>query len=185
MTQGNHNNNFEMHGTTIVAVKRDGTIAVAGDGQVTLQTTVLKKTARKVRRIYDDKVVVGFAGATADAFTLFERFEGKLKEFNGNLHRAAVELAKDWRTDKYLRRLEAMMLAADKESLLLLSGTGDVLSPDDDVIAIGSGGPMALAAARALVANSNLSATQIAKESLRIASEICIYTNENIIVEEV
>ncbi|GAB4314743.1 MAG: ATP-dependent protease subunit HslV [Candidatus Sumerlaeia bacterium] len=177
--------NMPIRSTTVVAVRRDGHIVMAGDGQVTHNNTVLKSSARKVRRIFDDKVVVGFAGATADAFTLFERFEGKLKEFNGSLHRAAVELAKDWRTDKYLRRLEAMMIAADKQSLLLLTGTGDVLAPDDDAVAIGSGGPFALAAAQALLRHTSLPARQIAEEALRIAARICIYTNEQIVVEEV
>lgn len=176
---------FTFHATTVVAVRRDGQTVIAGDGQVTFNNTVLKGTARKVRRIFDDKVVVGFAGATADAFTLFERFEGKLKEFNGSLHRAAVELAKDWRTDKYLRRLEAMMIAADKSALLLLTGNGDVVMPDDDVVAIGSGGPFALAAAQALIRHTKLSAREIAEESLRIAARICIFTNESIVVEEV
>lgn len=176
---------FTFHATTIVAVRRNGQTVIAGDGQVTFNNTVLKGTARKVRRLFDEKVVVGFAGATADAFTLFERFEAKLKEFNGSLHRAAVELAKDWRTDKYLRRLEAMMIAADKTSLLLLTGNGDVLQPDDDVVAIGSGGPFALAAAQALSRHTQMSAREIAEESLHIAAKICIFTNDTIVVEEV
>jgi ATP-dependent HslUV protease subunit HslV len=171
------------HGTTILAVKRAGRVAVAGDGQVTLESTIVKSGARKVRRLYDGAVLVGFAGATADAFSLFEKFEAKLKEHSGNLARAAVELAKDWRTDRVLRRLEAMLLAADKESVLLISGNGDVLEPDDDVAAIGSGGPIALAAARALLAHTELDAEAIARESLRIAAGICIYTNDKIVVE--
>lgn len=171
------------HGTTILAVRRKGHVAIAGDGQVTLGNTVVKASARKVRRLYDDKVLVGFAGATADAFSLFEKFEGKLKEHNGNLARAAVELAKDWRTDRILRRLEAMLLVADHESVLLISGTGDVVEPDDEVAAIGSGGSMALAAARALITHTDLDATTIAQESLKIAAGICIYTNDKITVE--
>ncbi len=174
--------------TTIVAVRRAGRAAMAGDGQVSLGATVLKGGAKKVRRIADGKVVVGFAGATADAFTLFERFEAKHKEHRGSLSRAAVELAKDWRTDRFLRRLEAMMIVMDNETTLLLSGTGDVVEPDVDaeggVIAIGSGGSYALAAARALLRNSSLGAREIAEESLRIAAEICVYTNDSLIVEE-
>jgi ATP-dependent HslUV protease subunit HslV len=172
------------HGTTIVAVRRKGTVAVAGDGQVTLGNTVVKSGARKVRRIYEGRVLVGFAGATADAFSLFEKFEGKLKDYNGNLTRAAVELAKDWRTDRVLRRLEAMLLVANTESVLLISGTGDVVEPDDEVAAIGAGGPIALAAARALMAHTDLEADAIAQEALRITSGICIYTNDRIIVEK-
>jgi len=178
-----NNSSVIMHGTTIIGVRRNGKVAVGGDGQVTLGHTVMKGTARKIRRLYDDQVIAGFAGATADAFTLFEKFEGKLKEFKGNLRRAAVELAKDWRSDRILRRLEAMIIVADKETLLLISGTGDVLEPDDDIIAIGSGGNYALAAARALM-KSKLSASETVKEALTIAADICIYTNHNTIIEE-
>jgi ATP-dependent HslUV protease subunit HslV len=170
--------------TTIVAVRRDGKAAMAGDGQVSLGETVMKGQARKVRRIADGKVIAGFAGATADAFTLLDRFEAKLKEFRGSLQRAAVELAKDWRTDRYLRRLEAMLVVMDASTTLLISGTGDVVEPDEGVIAIGSGGSYALAAARALVRNSDLSAAEIARRSLEIAAEICVYTNAQIVVEE-
>jgi ATP-dependent HslUV protease, peptidase subunit HslV len=172
------------HGTTIVAVRRGGAVAMAGDGQVTVGNTVMKSNARKIRRIGDGKVLVGFAGATADAFTLFERFEGKVKEFGGDITRAAVELAKDWRTDRILRRLEAMLLVADKKSTFLISGTGDVIEPEHGVIAIGSGGSYAYAAARAYFDSSELSAREIAERSLRIAAEICIYTNGEIAVEE-
>ncbi len=174
----------DMHGTTILGVKLKGKVAIGGDGQVTLGHTVVKATAQKIRTLYDGKVIAGFAGATADAFTLFEKFEGKLKEYKGNLKRAAVELAKDWRSDKMLRRLEAMIIVADKKTLLLVSGTGDVLEPDDDIIAIGSGGNYALAAAKALIDNKKLTASQIVERSLEIASEICIYTNNNIMIEE-
>jgi len=170
--------------TTIVAVRRDGKAAMAGDGQVSLGQTVMKGQARKVRRIADGKVVADSAGAKADAFTLLDRFEGKLKGYRGSLQRAAVELAKDWRTDRYLRRLEAMLVVMDEEKILLISGTGDVVEPDEGVIAIGSGGSYALAAARALVRNSDLSATEIAQRSLEIAAEICVYTNDEIVVEE-
>jgi ATP-dependent HslUV protease subunit HslV len=175
---------IEMHGTTIIGLRKDGKTAVGGDGQVTLGNTVMKASAQKIRTLYNGDVIAGFAGATADAFTLFEKFEGKLKEYKGNLKRAAVEIAKDWRSDKILRRLEAMIIVADKTSLLIISGTGDVLEPDDDVIAIGSGGSYALAAARALVKHSALSAKDIVRESLQIASEICIYTNSQIMIEE-
>jgi ATP-dependent HslUV protease subunit HslV len=170
-------------GTTIVSVRREGRVAMAGDGQVTLNDTVMKSQARKVRRLFEGKVLVGFAGASADAFTLFDKFEGKLEEFHGNLARAAVELAKDWRTDRVLRRLEALLAAADHEKSLIISGSGDVIEPDDDVIAIGSGGPFALAAARALLRHSKLSAEEIACEAMRIAAGICVYTNEHICVE--
>ena len=172
------------HATTIIAVRRDSTVALAGDGQVTLGHTVIKGTARKVRTLYNDKVLAGFAGSTADAFALFEKFEAKLKEYNGQLTRSAVELAKDWRMDKNLRRLEAMLLVADSETTLLISGTGDVVEPDGGIHAIGSGGPYALAAARALMQHSKLSAADMAREAMRIASDICIYTNQNIIVYE-
>ncbi|MBQ7618467.1 MAG: ATP-dependent protease subunit HslV [Desulfovibrio sp.] len=173
------------HATTILAVKKNGKVALAGDGQVTLgQSMVMKHTAKKVRRLYEDRIVAGFAGATADAFTLFELFEAKLKEMHGNLVRAAVELTKDWRKDKYLRKLEAMLLVADQEHILLLSGTGDVIEPDDNVAAIGSGGPYALAAARALARHTDLDASQIVREAMRIASEICVFTNEHLTIEE-
>ena len=172
------------HSTTIVAVRRDGRAAMAGDGQVSFGQTVMKGQARKVRRIADGTVVAGFAGATADAFTLLDRFEGKLKEYRGSLQRAAVELAKDWRTDRYLRRLEAMLIVMNADSTLLISGTGDVIEPDEGVIAIGSGGSYALAAARALIRNTDLSAVDIARRSLEIAAEICVYTNHEIVVEE-
>jgi len=174
-----------MHGTTIIGVMHQGNIAIAGDGQVTLGNSVMKSTARKIRRLYDDKVVVGFAGATADAFTLTEKFEDKLRQYKGNLLRSAVELAKEWRSDKILRHLEAMMIVADKENILLLSGNGDVLEPDEGLVAIGSGGNFALAAAQALVKFSNLSAKDIAYQSLQIAAHICIFTNDSIIVEVV
>lgn len=174
------------HATTIVAVKKDGKVAVAGDGQVTFaQNTIIKKGARKIRRLYKDKVVAGFAGSVADAFTLFEKFEGKLEEYHGNLQRAAVELAKDWRTDKVLRRLEALLIVADKEDLLIISGGGEVIEPDDGVAAIGSGGPYALAAARALVRHTSMNAKDIACEALSIVADICVYTNKNIVVEEI
>lgn len=175
----------EPRGTTIVAVTRAGRVAVAGDGQVTMGNVVLKRTAKKIRRLQDGRVVAGFAGGTADAFTLFEKFEAKLSEFRGNLRRAAVELAKDWRTDRALRRLEALMLVTDGKDLMLLSGTGDVVEPDDGVIGIGSGGSFALAAARAMLLHSELSAPEIAREAVRIASEICVFTNGNIVCEEI
>ncbi len=171
------------HGTTIVCVKKDKQVAMAGDGQVTLGQTAIKHSATKVRKIYGDKVIVGFAGATADAMTLFDKFEAKLEEYRGNLSRASVELARDWRTDRILRRLEALLTVADNKSMFLISGSGDVLEPDDNVIAIGSGGPFAQAAAKALTKYSDLSAEDVVKESIQIASEICIYTNENITVE--
>jgi ATP-dependent HslUV protease, peptidase subunit HslV len=170
--------------TTIIAVRRDGKVAMAGDGQVTMGETVMKNNARKVRTIYDGTVLTGFAGATADAFTLLEHFEANVKEYRGDLTRAAVELAKDWRTDKLLRRLEALLLVADKEKTLLLSGTGDVIEPAGDAIAIGSGGNYAYAAALAYLETSTLSAAEIARRSLGIAAGICIYTNEKILVEE-
>ena len=176
---------MHIRGTTILAVKKDKKITVAGDGQVTLDTTILKHGARKVRRLYNDEVIVGFAGATADAFTLFDRFDQKLEQYNGNLLRAAVELTKDWRTDRVLRHLEALMIAVSCDYSLIISGNGDVIESDDDVMAIGSGGAFAQAAARALVRHSNLSATEIARESMKIASEICIYTNDHITLEEI
>ena len=172
------------HGTTVLAVKKDGKVALAGDGQVTLGETVMKGSARKVRKIHDENVLVGFAGATADAFTLFERFEGKVKEYNGDITRASVELAKDWRTDRMLRRLEAMLLVADRNKILLISGTGDVVEPDSGTIAIGSGGSYAYAAALAYLDQSELSAREIAIRSMKIAAGICIYTNDNVVVEE-
>ena len=171
--------------TTILAVRHRGEVAVAGDGQVTLGNTVIKHQAHKVRRLYKNQVITGFAGSTADAFTLYDRLEQKLEQFNGNLMRASVELAKDWRMDKMLRRLEAMLIAVDKEYSLLLSGTGDVIEADDGILAIGSGGPYALAAARALVAHSELNAEAIAREALGIAGAICIYTNSAIVVKSI
>ncbi len=174
-----------MNGTTIIAVMKDGETVVAGDGQVTLGNTILKSSAVKIRELMDGKVIAGFAGSVADAMTLFERFEGKLKEWGGNILKAVVELAKDWRTDKVLRRLEAFLLVADKDNIFLVSGSGEVIQPDDGVMAIGSGGPYALAAARALIRNTELSAEEIALESLKIASEICIYTNDKIVLKKV
>jgi len=171
--------------TTIVAVKKNGSTAIAGDGQVTFgQNTIMKGNARKVRRLYHDKVLAGFAGSVADAFTLFEKFEAKLEEYNGSLTRASVELAKEWRTDRVLRKLEALLLVVDKDTMLLLSGNGEVIEPDGDVAAIGSGGFYALSAGRAMVKHTQMSATEIAKESLSIAADICVYTNHNIIVEK-
>jgi len=170
-------------GTTIICVRKNGAVALAGDGQVTLGNTVMKHSARKIRRLGDGRVLAGFAGSTADAFTLFEKFDGKLKEFGGNLTRAAVELAKDWRTDRVLRRLEALLVVADNATTLVLSGAGDVIEPDDGIAAIGSGGAYALAAARALVGDSDLAARQIAEKALQIAADICIYTNDQITVE--
>lgn len=176
---------MKIRGTTILAVKKDNKITMAGDGQVTLDTTILKHGARKVRRLYNNEVIVGFAGATADAFTLFDRFDQKLEQYNGNLLRAAVELTKDWRTDRVLRHLEALMIAVSRDYSLIISGNGDVIESDDDVMAIGSGGAFAQAAARALVRHSSLSATEIARESMKIASEICIYTNDHVTLEEI
>ena len=176
---------MQIRGTTILAIRKEGKITVAGDGQVTLDTTILKHGARKVRRLYNNEVIVGFAGATADAFTLFDRFDQKLEQYNGNLLRAAVELTKDWRTDRVLRHLEALMIAVSRDYSLIISGNGDVIESDDDVMAIGSGGAFAQAAARALVRHSTLSATEIAREAMKIASEICIYTNEHITLEEI
>ena len=172
-----------MHGTTILSVRKGGKVVVAGDGQVTLGQTVIKATAKKVRRLGKGQVIAGFAGATADAFALFERLEAKLEQHPGQLARACVELAKDWRTDRYLRRLEAMMAVADKDVSLVLSGTGDVLEPDDGLIGIGSGGPYALAAARALIGQDSLDAEAIARKAMKIAADICIYTNEQITLE--
>lgn len=173
-----------IRGTTIVAVRKDGKVTVAGDGQVTTGSTVMKHKARKVRRLYKDAVIAGFAGATADAFTLFELFEAKLEQFNGNITRSAVELAKDWRTDKMLRRLEALMIVADLSHTFIISGNGDVIEPDDGIAAIGSGGSFALAAARALMKHSTLEARDIAGEAMNIAADICVYTNNNIVMEE-
>jgi len=173
-----------MRSTTVLCVRHRGKVVMAGDGQVTLESTIMKHTAKKVRRIYHDKVLAGFAGATADAFTLFGKFEEKLEEYNGNLLRAAVELAKDWRTDRILRRLEALLIVADPEHSLLISGNGDVIEPDDNVAAIGSGGPYAHAAAKALSQFSSLEARAIAEEAMKIAASICIYTNDRIVVEE-
>ncbi|MDA8422078.1 MAG: ATP-dependent protease subunit HslV [Nitrospiraceae bacterium] len=173
-----------IHGTTILAVRRDGKTAIAGDGQVTVGATVMKHNAKKVRKMFNDKVLAGFAGATADAFTLFEKFEAKLEQYHGNLTRAAVELAKDWRTDRVLRRLEALMIVADSERSFILSGNGDVIEPEQGILAIGSGGPYALAAAQALMKHTPLDARSIVEESLKIAGDICIYTNKEITIEE-
>src|SRR5437016_624240 len=173
----------QFHATTVLCVRHRGQIAIAGDGQVTIGATVVKAGARKVRKLHHDKVLAGFAGAAADAFTLFARFEAKLDEHRGNLPRAAVELAKDWRTDRVLRRLEALLAVADREHSFIVSGNGDVIEPDDGLIGIGSGGPYALAAARALRAHSTLEAAEIAEQALRIAASICVYTNDHITVE--
>jgi ATP-dependent HslUV protease subunit HslV len=172
-----------IHATTVVAVRHRGQVAVAGDGQVSIGNTIVKAGARKVRKLYGDRVVAGFAGAAADAFTLFARFEAKLEEHRGNLSRAAVELAKDWRSDRVLRRLEALLAVADREHSFIVSGTGDVIEPDDGLIGIGSGGPYALAAARALIANSDLDAKAIATEAMRVAATICVFTNDHLTVE--
>lgn len=172
-------------GTTILSVRHKGKIAIGGDGQVTLgETVIMKHNAKKVRKLFHDQIIVGFSGASADAFTLLARLEGKLEQFRGNLQRAVVELAKDWRTDKVLRKLEALLAVVDKENSFIVSGTGDVIEPDDGIIAIGSGGPYALAAAKALVTHSNLSARSIVEEGMKIAATICVYTNHNIIIEE-
>ena len=173
-----------MHATTILALRHKDQTVLAGDGQVTLGATVVKQSARKIRRLYNETILAGFAGSAADSFALFSRFESKLEQYRGNLERAAVELARDWRTDRYLRRLEAMLIVADRKSTFLLSGTGDLIEPDDGVVAVGSGGAYAMAAARALVKHSSLSARQIAEESMRIAADICIYTNPNLTIEE-
>lgn len=170
--------------TTVICIRHKGQVVMAGDGQVTLGQTVLKTTAQKVRRLYKGKILAGFAGATSDAFALFSRFESKLEEFRGNISRAAIELAKDWRLDKSLRQLDALLIVADDTSTFLISGTGDVVEPDDGMIAVGSGGPYALAAARALIKYTDLTAKEIALEALRISSDICIYTNSNFTVEE-
>jgi ATP-dependent HslUV protease, peptidase subunit HslV len=173
-----------MRSTTVLLVRKDAHVALAGDGQVTLGETVMKASAKKVRRLYSDQILAGFAGATGDAFSLLTRFEGKLEQYHGNLERAAIELSKEWRTDKMLRHLEALLVVADKKSSFLLSGNGDVIAPDEGILAIGSGGSYALAAARALIKHTDLSAKEIAVEALRIAGEICIYSNQNIVVEE-
>jgi ATP-dependent HslUV protease subunit HslV len=178
------NNKNRMTGTTIISVRHKGKVAIAGDGQVTLGETVLKQKASKIRTLYKGKVLAGFSGATSDAFALFSRFETKLEEYHGNLPRAAIELAKDWRLDRALRRLEALLIVADKENSFLISGTGDVVEPDDGIIAIGSGGAFALAAARALVKNTDLTAKELALEAMKVSSEICIYTNNKISIEE-
>jgi ATP-dependent HslUV protease, peptidase subunit HslV len=186
--QENHSNNQSpprIRSTTILSVRRNNQVAVAGDGQVSLQNTVMKGNARKVRRLYNEKIIAGFAGSTADAFTLFARFEAKLEQYHGQLLRSAVELGKEWRTDKYLRNLEALLIVADSTTSLLISGGGDVIEPDDGLLAIGSGGPYALAAARALLRKTELSAKEIAVEALKIAGEICVFTNENITIEEI
>ncbi len=174
---------MELHGTTVLAIRRNGQTAIGGDGQVTIESTVIKHRAKKVRRLYQDRVVAGFAGAAGDALALFERFERKLEEHAGNLFRAAYELVKDWRTERSLRQLQALLVIADKERLLLVSGNGDLIEPDDGIIAIGSGGPYALAAARALATRTDLSAEQIVREAMSIAAEICIYTNKQLTVE--
>ncbi len=174
----------QFKGTTIISVRRNGKVALGGDGQVSLGNTIMKGNARKIRRLYNDKVIAGFAGGTADAFTLFERFESKLEQHNGQLTRAAVELAKDWRTDRMLRRLEALLAVADESASLIISGNGDVIEPEDSLVAIGAGGPFAQAAARALLENTELSAKEIVEKSLNIAANICIYTNANISIEE-
>lgn len=169
--------------TTILGVKKGNQVALGGDGQVTMGETVMKEKAKKVRRLCNDTILAGFAGAAADAFTLFDKFEKTVEQYHGNLYRAAVELAKEWRTDKYLRRLEALLAVADKKSTLVISGTGDIIEPDDNVVAIGSGGPYALAAARALLRNTNMDAATVVKEALQITAQICIYTNDRIVIE--
>lgn len=171
--------------TTILSVRQNGKAVIAGDGQVTLGDTIMKSSARKVRRLYNDRVIAGFAGATADAFALFQRFEAKLEQYHGQLGRAAVELGKDWRTDKLMRNLEAMLVVADTQATLVISGTGDVIEPDDGIVAIGSGGPYALAAARALAGHTHLAAREIAEEAMKIAGQICIYSNLNLVIEEI
>lgn len=172
------------HATTILCVRKNGALAIGGDGQVSFSNTILKKKANKIRVLGDGKVVAGFAGSTADAFTLFEKFEAKLEQYRGNITRAAVELAKDWRTDKMLRRLEALLIVADRSKTFTISGNGDVVEPDEDIAAVGSGGPYAFAAAKALIKNSKLSAKEIVEQSMKIAADICIYTNDNITIEE-
>ncbi len=179
-----HNSKLQFHATTILAVRRDGKVALGGDGQVTMGETIMKSSAQKVRKMRDGRILAGFAGSVADAFTLFEKFEEKMERYPGNISRAAVELAKDWRTDKYLRRLEALLAVADHEHLYLISGNGDVIEPDDEIVAIGSGGTVALAAARALKTHSDLPAASIVRRALEIAGEICIYSNQHITVLE-
>ena len=174
----------QFRGTTILSVRRNGSVVIGGDGQVSMGDTVMKGNARKVRRLYNGQIIAGFAGGTADAFTLFERFEGKLEKYSGNLTRAAVELAKDWRTDKMLRNLEALLEVADQETSLIISGNGDVIEPENDIMAIGSGGPFAQAAAIALMENTELSAQDVVTKALNIAADICIYTNHNLTIEE-
>jgi len=176
-------NPYKIYATTVLGIRHNGKVALGGDGQVTLGNTVMKHSALKIRRLYNRKILAGFAGAAADAFTLFERFEEKLERYSGNLARAAVELAKDWRSDKYLRRLEALLVVLDNKNTFIISGTGDIIEPDDDIAAVGSGGPYALAAARSLVKYSDLDAENIAREALEIAASICIYTNTNINVD--
>jgi ATP-dependent HslUV protease subunit HslV len=182
MTEGT-SEQLVIRATTVICVRRDNDVAMAGDGQVTVGTTVMKHGAAKVRRLFHDKILAGFAGSAADAFALFSRFEGKLEEYRGNMERSVVELAKDWRTDKYLRQLQAFLIVANNERAYLISGTGDLIQPDDGILAIGSGGPYALAAARALTSHTQLNARDIATEALKIAAGICIYTNDNITVE--
>jgi ATP-dependent HslUV protease subunit HslV len=174
-----------MHSTTILSVRQNGTVVIAGDGQVTLGDTIMKSSARKVRRLYSDRVIAGFAGSSADAIALFQRFEAKLEQFHGQLNRAAVELAKDWRTDKMMRNLEALLVVADHQATLVISGNGDLIEPDDGIVAIGSGGPYALAAARALASHTSLTAREIAAEAMKIAGQICIYSNMNLVIEEI
>lgn len=174
----------ELRGTTVLCVRRESQLVFAGDGQVSLGNTIIKQSARKIRRLYDDKVLAGFAGSTADALSLFSRFEGKLQEFHGNLSRAAVELAKEWRTDRVLRHLDALLLVADQKHIFLLSGNGDIIEPDDGLCAIGTGGPFALAAARALLRHSKLPAREIAQEAMQIASSLCVFTNAQFVFEE-
>ena len=183
-TRGNENKIMKLHGTTILAVRHKGKVAVAGDGQVTLNNIVVKHKAKKVRRIYNDKIIVGFAGATADALNLSERLEKKLERYNGNLMRSAVELARDWRTDKYLRRLEAIMIAVDEKNMFVISGNGDVIEPDEDVMGIGSGGAGAQAAATALIRHADMDAAGIVKEAMKIAGSLCVFTNDVITIEE-
>ncbi len=175
---------YDFHGTTIIAIRRGGKVAIAGDGQITLGTTVMKKGAVKIRRVREGTVLAGFAGSTADAMTLFDKFEAKLEEYRGNIKRASVELAKDWRTDKFLRRLEALLVVADKEHTFVISGSGDVIEPEDGIASIGSGGPYASAAAQMLLKHTELSASEVAEEALKTAAGICIYTNDSISIEE-
>jgi ATP-dependent HslUV protease, peptidase subunit HslV len=184
LAQSSAQSHLAMHATTVLCVRRDNKVVIIGDGQVTMGEHVMKHTAKKIRRLFEGKVLAGFAGSTADALSLFERFEGKLQEFHGNLQRASVELAKEWRKDRALRHLEALLIVADSKGTFLLSGNGDVIEPDDGLCAIGSGGPYALSAARALARHTKLSAREIAQEAMRVASEICIFTNGNVTIEE-